>query len=206
MRRHKLFLTLCMAGLCLISFLHFLKALSYVTFPRDLASLSPNLVSSFFWNNAPVTPQVSPEPGGAEFLRTPLYSHSPLLQPLPPSRASEELHKVEFVLPEDTTEYFVRTKAGGVCFKPGTKVLEKPPAGGLPHFSYTEMFWVGKVGNNAFLSCWPSSPISHCSKHIFPCSADQMIWEGICDGWLSASQPTQGWMSSPLPGSGIPGM
>uniref|UniRef100_A0A8C3LP14 Beta-1,4-mannosyl-glycoprotein 4-beta-N-acetylglucosaminyltransferase n=2 Tax=Phasianinae TaxID=9072 RepID=A0A8C3LP14_CHRPC len=132
MRRHKLFLTLCMAGLCLISFLHFLKALSYVTFPRDLASLSPNLVSSFFWNNAPVTPQVSPEPGGAEFLRTPLYSHSPLLQPLPPSRASEELHKVEFVLPEDTTEYFVRTKAGGVCFKPGTKVLEKPPAGGRP--------------------------------------------------------------------------
>ncbi|XP_074434646.1 beta-1,4-mannosyl-glycoprotein 4-beta-N-acetylglucosaminyltransferase isoform X2 [Larus michahellis] len=132
MRRHKLFLTLCMAGLCLISFLHFLKALSYVTFPRELASLSPNLVSSFFWNNAPVTPQVSPEPGGAEFLRTPLYSHSPLLQPLPPSRASEELHKVEFVLPEDTTEYFVRTKAGGVCFKPGTKVLEKPPVGGRP--------------------------------------------------------------------------
>uniref|UniRef100_A0A8D2QCX8 Beta-1,4-mannosyl-glycoprotein 4-beta-N-acetylglucosaminyltransferase n=1 Tax=Zonotrichia albicollis TaxID=44394 RepID=A0A8D2QCX8_ZONAL len=127
MRRHKLFLTLCMAGLCLISFLHFLKALSYVTFPRELASLSPNLVSSFFWNNAPVTPQVSPEPGGAEFLRTPLYSHSPLLQPLSPSRASEELHKVEFVLPEDSTEYFVRTKAGGVCFKPGTKVLEKPP-------------------------------------------------------------------------------
>ncbi|KAM4671076.1 beta-1,4-mannosyl-glycoprotein 4-beta-N-acetylglucosaminyltransferase [Amazona ochrocephala] len=130
MRRHKLFLTLCMAGLCLISFLHFLKALSYVTFPRELASLSPNLVSSFFWNNAPVTPQVSPEPGGAEFLRTPLYSHSPLLQPLPPSRASEELHKAEFVLPEDTTEYFVRTKAGGICFKPGTKVLEKPPMGG----------------------------------------------------------------------------
>ena len=36
---------------------------------------------------------------------------------------------MDFVLPEDTTEYFVRTKAGGVCFKPGTKMLEKPPSG-----------------------------------------------------------------------------
>ncbi|XP_058164811.1 beta-1,4-mannosyl-glycoprotein 4-beta-N-acetylglucosaminyltransferase isoform X2 [Dasypus novemcinctus] len=129
MRRYKLFLSLCMAGLCLISFLHFFKTLSYITFPRELASLSPNLVSSFFWNNAPVTPQASPEPGGPDLLRTPLYSHSPLLQPLPPSKAAEELHRVDFVLPEDTTEYFVRTKAGGVCFKPGTKTLEKPPPG-----------------------------------------------------------------------------
>ncbi|PNI48813.1 MGAT3 isoform 3, partial [Pan troglodytes] len=78
MRRYKLFLMFCMAGLCLISFLHFFKTLSYVTFPRELASLSPNLVSSFFWNNAPVTPQASPEPGGPDLLRTPLYSHSPL--------------------------------------------------------------------------------------------------------------------------------
>ncbi|XP_069855670.1 beta-1,4-mannosyl-glycoprotein 4-beta-N-acetylglucosaminyltransferase [Dipodomys merriami] len=131
MRRYKLFLMFCMAGLCLISFLHFFKTLSYVTFPRELASLSPNLVSSFFWNNAPVTPQASPEPEGPDLLRTPLYSHSPLLQPLPPSRAAaaaEELHRLDFVLPEDTTEYFVRTKAGGVCFKPGTKMLEKPPS------------------------------------------------------------------------------
>nr|XP_020838305.1 beta-1,4-mannosyl-glycoprotein 4-beta-N-acetylglucosaminyltransferase isoform X1 [Phascolarctos cinereus] len=132
MRRHKLFLTLCMAGLCLISFLHFLKALSYVTFPRELASLSPNLVANFLWNNAPITPEASSEPGGAmgpELLRTPLYSHSPLLQPLPPMGATEELHRLEFVLPEDKAEYFVRTKAGGVCFKPGTKMLEKPTAG-----------------------------------------------------------------------------
>ncbi|VCW55067.1 unnamed protein product, partial [Gulo gulo] len=78
MRRYKLFLMFCMAGLCLISFLHFFKTLSYVTFPRELASLSPNLVSSFFWNNAPVTPQASPEPGSPDLLRTPLYSHSPL--------------------------------------------------------------------------------------------------------------------------------
>ncbi|CAO2601739.1 Beta-1,4-mannosyl-glycoprotein 4-beta-N-acetylglucosaminyltransferase [Lemmus lemmus] len=126
MRRYKLFLMFCMAGLCLISFLHFFKTLSYVTFPRELASLSPNLVSSFFWNNAPVTPQASPEPGSPDLLRTPLYSHSPLLQPLSPSKATEELHRMDFVLSEDTTEYFVRTKAGGVCFKPGTKMLEKP--------------------------------------------------------------------------------
>ncbi|XP_040610054.1 beta-1,4-mannosyl-glycoprotein 4-beta-N-acetylglucosaminyltransferase isoform X2 [Mesocricetus auratus] len=126
MRRYKLFLMFCMAGLCLISFLHFFKTLSYVTFPRELASLSPNLVSSFFWNNAPVTPQASPQPGGPDLLRTPLYSHSPLLQPLSPSKATEELHRMDFVLSEDTTEYFVRTKAGGVCFKPGTKMLEKP--------------------------------------------------------------------------------
>ena len=73
MKRYKLFLMFCMAGLCLISFLHFFKTLSYVTFPRELASLSPNLVSSFFWNNAPVTPQASPEPGSPDLLRTPLY-------------------------------------------------------------------------------------------------------------------------------------
>ncbi|EQB77201.1 beta-1,4-mannosyl-glycoprotein 4-beta-N-acetylglucosaminyltransferase [Camelus ferus] len=126
MRRYKLFLMFCMAGLCLISFLHFFKTLSYVTFPRELASLSPNLVSSFFWNNAPVTPQSSPEPGSPDLLRTPLYSHSPLLQPLSPSKAAEELHRMNFVLPEDTTEYFVRTKAGGVCFKPGRRRMQGP--------------------------------------------------------------------------------
>uniref|UniRef100_A0A8B9WIA6 Beta-1,4-mannosyl-glycoprotein 4-beta-N-acetylglucosaminyltransferase n=1 Tax=Bos mutus grunniens TaxID=30521 RepID=A0A8B9WIA6_BOSMU len=45
------------------------------------------------WNNAPVTPQASPEPGSPDLLRTPLYSHSPLLQPLSPSKATEELHR-----------------------------------------------------------------------------------------------------------------
>uniref|UniRef100_A0A2K5HR89 Beta-1,4-mannosyl-glycoprotein 4-beta-N-acetylglucosaminyltransferase n=1 Tax=Colobus angolensis palliatus TaxID=336983 RepID=A0A2K5HR89_COLAP len=105
MRRYKLFLMFCMAGLCLISFLHFFKTLSYVTFPRELASLSPNLVSSFFWNNAPVTPQASPEPGDPDLLRTPLYSHSPLLQPLPPSKAAEELHRVDFL--GDVVDAFV---------------------------------------------------------------------------------------------------
>nr|XP_033785391.1 beta-1,4-mannosyl-glycoprotein 4-beta-N-acetylglucosaminyltransferase isoform X2 [Geotrypetes seraphini]XP_033785392.1 beta-1,4-mannosyl-glycoprotein 4-beta-N-acetylglucosaminyltransferase isoform X2 [Geotrypetes seraphini]XP_033785393.1 beta-1,4-mannosyl-glycoprotein 4-beta-N-acetylglucosaminyltransferase isoform X2 [Geotrypetes seraphini]XP_033785394.1 beta-1,4-mannosyl-glycoprotein 4-beta-N-acetylglucosaminyltransferase isoform X2 [Geotrypetes seraphini] len=129
MRRHKLFLVLCMAGLCLISFMHFLKALSYVTFPRELTALNPNLMSSFFWDTAPVTPQLSavPEPA-PEVLRTPLYSHSPLLQPLPPSK-STELHKADFFLKEDSTEYFIRTKSGGMCFKQGTKTFERVTTG-----------------------------------------------------------------------------
>ncbi|XP_069087394.1 beta-1,4-mannosyl-glycoprotein 4-beta-N-acetylglucosaminyltransferase isoform X1 [Pleurodeles waltl] len=128
MRRHKWFLVLCMAGLSLISFLHFLKALSYVRLPRDLTVFSPNL--GFLWLTAPVTPQAEPDPPpvGPEFLRTPLYPNPPLLQPLHPA-AFSDLHKAHLYLPEDTTEYFVRTKAGGLCFKPGTQTLDRLPTG-----------------------------------------------------------------------------
>ncbi|XP_011476713.2 beta-1,4-mannosyl-glycoprotein 4-beta-N-acetylglucosaminyltransferase isoform X1 [Oryzias latipes] len=53
MRRHKVFL-LCTVGLCVISFLHYYKALHYVSLLRELSAPYPNIksfimVSGFFW-------------------------------------------------------------------------------------------------------------------------------------------------------------
>ncbi|KAM4652845.1 beta-1,4-mannosyl-glycoprotein 4-beta-N-acetylglucosaminyltransferase [Discoglossus pictus] len=138
MRWHKMFLLLCMAGLCLISVLHFLKALSYVSLSRELVSLSPNIISGFFWESRPLNQQVVARSEVAtHILRTPGYYH-PLQVPHyppkpPPSRPGERLrgydvHLAEYELQEDTSEYFVRTKSGGVCFKAGTKSLERPPS------------------------------------------------------------------------------
>uniref|UniRef100_H2ZUF2 Beta-1,4-mannosyl-glycoprotein 4-beta-N-acetylglucosaminyltransferase n=2 Tax=Latimeria chalumnae TaxID=7897 RepID=H2ZUF2_LATCH len=127
MRRHKWFLVLCMAGLCLISFLHFLKALSYVTIPRDLSGFNPNInsifiISRYFWD-APTLPLVTAKPDlEPEVIRGPLYSRSPPLQlRRRPALHPTELHKMEFILQRDTMEYFIRTKAGAECFKQGTQ-------------------------------------------------------------------------------------
>ncbi|XP_073405578.1 beta-1,4-mannosyl-glycoprotein 4-beta-N-acetylglucosaminyltransferase isoform X2 [Dendrobates tinctorius] len=138
MRWHKMFLLLCMAGLCVISVLHFLKALSYVSLSKDLVSLSPNFISGFFWESRPLIPQHRERSDdGIQVLRTPGYyrpSEAAVLQPRPPPSgqsqgfSTDELHHKEFVFLEDTTEYFVRTKSGGVCFKPGTKSLDRLPS------------------------------------------------------------------------------
>ncbi|KAM5148831.1 beta-1,4-mannosyl-glycoprotein 4-beta-N-acetylglucosaminyltransferase isoform 3-T3 [Mantella aurantiaca] len=136
MRWHKMFLLLCMAGLCVISVLHFLKALSYVSLSRELVSLSPNLISGFFWESRPLLLQhVERMDDGAQVLRTPGYYRPPQLsvqQPKPPPSSHgeslniDDMHIKDFLLQEDTAEYFVRTKSGGVCFKPGTKSLDRP--------------------------------------------------------------------------------
>uniref|UniRef100_A0A8C5QCU1 Beta-1,4-mannosyl-glycoprotein 4-beta-N-acetylglucosaminyltransferase n=1 Tax=Leptobrachium leishanense TaxID=445787 RepID=A0A8C5QCU1_9ANUR len=137
MRWHKMFLLICMAGLCVISVLHFLKALSYVSLSRELVSLSPNLISGIFWESRPLISQiVTRNYDRAAVLRTPAYYPPPLnphLPKPPPSGLGEQLningiHVAEFVIQEDTTEYFVNTKSGGVCFKPGTKSLERSPS------------------------------------------------------------------------------
>ncbi|XP_036068263.1 beta-1,4-mannosyl-glycoprotein 4-beta-N-acetylglucosaminyltransferase isoform X2 [Oryzias melastigma] len=64
MRRHKVFL-LCTVGLCVISFLHYYKALHYVSLLRELSAPYPNIksfimVSGFFWREkgASATPLV----------------------------------------------------------------------------------------------------------------------------------------------------
>lgn len=134
-----MFLLLCMAGLCVISVLHFLKALSYVSLSKDLVSLSPNLISGFFWESRPLIPQhIERADEGTQVLRTPGYYRPPeaaaVQQPRPPPSghnqgiSADELHLKEYVLQEDTAEYFVRTKSGGVCFKPGTKSLDRLPS------------------------------------------------------------------------------
>lgn len=53
MRRHRFFL-LCTVGLCVISFLHYYKALHYVSLLRELSAPYPNIksfimVTGFFW-------------------------------------------------------------------------------------------------------------------------------------------------------------
>ncbi|XP_043922850.1 beta-1,4-mannosyl-glycoprotein 4-beta-N-acetylglucosaminyltransferase isoform X1 [Protopterus annectens] len=131
MRRRKLFLVLCMLGLCLISFLHFLKALSYIAIPRELSGLGPQLKSIFivasfssFWNDASVIEKNNPELTPAfDGLRTPVYAHPTQFQY---SREVVALSTADFVLKEDTAQYFVRTKAGAVCFHQGTKLQLKP--------------------------------------------------------------------------------
>ncbi|KAK1886735.1 Beta-14-mannosyl-glycoprotein 4-beta-N-acetylglucosaminyltransferase [Dissostichus eleginoides] len=69
MRRHRVFL-LCTVGLCVISFLHYYKALHYVSLLRELSAPYPNIksfimVTGFFWRekgvgSTPISP-ASPE-------------------------------------------------------------------------------------------------------------------------------------------------
>ncbi|XP_062852986.1 beta-1,4-mannosyl-glycoprotein 4-beta-N-acetylglucosaminyltransferase [Trichomycterus rosablanca] len=65
MRRHRVFL-LCTVGLCVISFLHYYKALHYVSLLRELSAPYPNIksfimVSGFFWKDR-ATPLSSVSP------------------------------------------------------------------------------------------------------------------------------------------------
>uniref|UniRef100_A0A3P9BDQ1 Beta-1,4-mannosyl-glycoprotein 4-beta-N-acetylglucosaminyltransferase n=1 Tax=Maylandia zebra TaxID=106582 RepID=A0A3P9BDQ1_9CICH len=118
MRRHRVFL-LCTVGLCVISFLHYYKALHYVSLLRELSAPYPNIksfimVTGFFWR----------EKGMAT---TPLSPASPEeAPPLPGLRQSDakarDLHTRTFQLQDDKTPYFVRTKAGALCFRQGTEV------------------------------------------------------------------------------------
>ncbi|XP_037114451.1 beta-1,4-mannosyl-glycoprotein 4-beta-N-acetylglucosaminyltransferase isoform X1 [Syngnathus acus] len=93
MRRHRVFL-LCTVGLCVISFLHYYKALHYVSLLRELSAPYPNIksivVAGFFWQEkgpgtgtplSPASPEEAP----------PL----PVLRPsLPKTRASAEGDRV----------------------------------------------------------------------------------------------------------------
>ncbi|XP_072538931.1 beta-1,4-mannosyl-glycoprotein 4-beta-N-acetylglucosaminyltransferase isoform X2 [Salminus brasiliensis] len=74
MRRHRVFL-LCTVGLCVISFLHYYKALHYVSLLRELSAPYPNIksfimVTGFFWRER-TTPlsSASPEEGPPPALR-----------------------------------------------------------------------------------------------------------------------------------------
>ncbi|XP_019717773.1 beta-1,4-mannosyl-glycoprotein 4-beta-N-acetylglucosaminyltransferase isoform X2 [Hippocampus comes] len=75
MRRHRVFL-LCTVGLCVISFLHYYKALHYVSLLRELSAPYPNIksfimVTGFFWQEkgagsgaplSPASPEEAPPP------------------------------------------------------------------------------------------------------------------------------------------------
>ncbi|XP_063059162.1 beta-1,4-mannosyl-glycoprotein 4-beta-N-acetylglucosaminyltransferase isoform X2 [Engraulis encrasicolus] len=71
MRRHRVFL-LCTVGLCVISFLHYYKALHYVSLLRELSAPYPNIksfimVTGFFWKEratplASAVPEAGPPP------------------------------------------------------------------------------------------------------------------------------------------------
>lgn len=68
MRRHRVFL-LCTVGLCVISFLHYYKALHYVSLLRELSAPYPNIksfimVTGFFWreNGLATTPLLPASP------------------------------------------------------------------------------------------------------------------------------------------------
>ncbi|XP_028302845.1 beta-1,4-mannosyl-glycoprotein 4-beta-N-acetylglucosaminyltransferase [Gouania willdenowi] len=78
MRRHRVFL-LCTVGLCVISFLHYYKALHYVSLLRELSAPYPNIksfimVTGFFWRekgaaSTPLSPASPEEAHPLPFLR-----------------------------------------------------------------------------------------------------------------------------------------
>ncbi|KAJ3614831.1 hypothetical protein NHX12_018401 [Muraenolepis orangiensis] len=96
MRRHRVFL-LCTVGLCVISFLHYYKALHYVSLLRELSAPYPNIksfimVTGFFWR----------EQGMAA---TPL-------SPAPPEEAPP-LRPLHYNLPPDGANIHVGGGGGG---------------------------------------------------------------------------------------------
>ncbi|XP_075939142.1 beta-1,4-mannosyl-glycoprotein 4-beta-N-acetylglucosaminyltransferase isoform X1 [Anarhichas minor] len=226
MRRHRVFL-LCTVGLCVISFLHYYKALHYVSLLRELSAPYPNIksfimVSGFFWREkgagatplSPASPEEAPplpvlrpsdtkgraaagaegggggggggmalgnggvmvggaglemrlreepapphpwekpeenqrlgapdeeraedrlkprnpsrpaRPAGPDLPEVPLVGEEQLdalhKNPLPdPLEAMGDLHTRTHQLQHDRTPYFVRTKAGALCFRQGTEV------------------------------------------------------------------------------------
>nr|XP_699442.5 beta-1,4-mannosyl-glycoprotein 4-beta-N-acetylglucosaminyltransferase [Danio rerio] len=195
MRRHRVFL-ICTVGLCVISFLHYYKALHYVSLLRELSAPYPNIksfimVTGFFWKEGSTMSSATPEEappdgklqaaGGLELdLDTgqepeapqpwrrpeevqrrsssttevhkvglvPWKPSSPTDPKADPQRESEvrsainklqprhvstpdpletlgDLHRRSHLLQDDRSPYFVRTKAGALCFRQGTEVA--PP-------------------------------------------------------------------------------
>ncbi|KAK2817406.1 hypothetical protein Q5P01_025597 [Channa striata] len=191
MRRHRVFL-LCTVGLCVISFLHYYKAIHYVSLLRELSAPYPNIKSiimvGFFWREkgmaatplSPASPEEAPplrairpldtkargmpgdvegamgavnagidgeagkvkEPAPPHPWEKPVEDqHDNTLQkqkgedqlrprpPLPNPPKSEhvlhmgDLHTRTHNLLNDKTPYFVRTKAGALCFRQGTEVV-----------------------------------------------------------------------------------
>ncbi|KAI3353458.1 hypothetical protein L3Q82_019984, partial [Scortum barcoo] len=217
MRRHRVFL-LCTVGLCVISFLHYYKALHYVSLLRELSAPYPNIksfimVTGFFWREkgvattplSPASPEEAPPlsvlrqldaraavggageggggglglgiggvvVGGAGIIgnaglekeepapprpwkkpeenqrgespneeraedhlkpRNPSHPAQPAGPNLPvvalsgqdhfpdPLESMGDLHTRTHHLKDDETPYFVRTKAGALCFRQGTEV------------------------------------------------------------------------------------
>uniref|UniRef100_A0A3B3CBK9 Beta-1,4-mannosyl-glycoprotein 4-beta-N-acetylglucosaminyltransferase b n=1 Tax=Oryzias melastigma TaxID=30732 RepID=A0A3B3CBK9_ORYME len=120
MRRHKVFL-LCTVGLCVISFLHYYKALHYVSLLRELSAPYPNIksfimVSGFFWRE-----KEHPKAHlGREHIAVFLDNHQ-----WDPLRSMGDLHTRTHRLQDDKTSYFVSTKAGALCFKQGTEMASQ---------------------------------------------------------------------------------
>uniref|UniRef100_A0A8C9SQP1 Beta-1,4-mannosyl-glycoprotein 4-beta-N-acetylglucosaminyltransferase n=2 Tax=Scleropages formosus TaxID=113540 RepID=A0A8C9SQP1_SCLFO len=144
MRRYRVFL-LCTVGLCVISFLHYYKALHYVSLLRELSAPYPNInsfimVTGFFWREQsfPLENSLSGETKGqgakewqvmAKQQNHRNASQAKLdLKNLPaftlpdPSGLHGDLHRRSFQLHDDQTPYFVRTKSGALCFRQGTEM------------------------------------------------------------------------------------
>ncbi|XP_061079523.1 beta-1,4-mannosyl-glycoprotein 4-beta-N-acetylglucosaminyltransferase-like isoform X2 [Conger conger] len=163
MRRHKVFL-FCTVGLCVISFLHYYKALHYVSLLRELSAPYPNIksfivVAGMFWKER-TTPLSSSLLKGGQALAMRLSDNEAedsmeldremgkdliawydRVQPNHPNRKDAavrkaprmfapadpmgplgDLHQHNFQLRDDTTPYFVHTKAGALCFRHGTEM------------------------------------------------------------------------------------
>ncbi|XDV13604.1 hypothetical protein PO909_001982 [Leuciscus waleckii] len=122
-RKHKVFL-LCLLGICVISFLHYYKALHNISLLQELSYSSTHLKSlkvfkGFFWS-FPTTDFHSQQD---------FYGHSHLknqydLNEILPDPPGGKLHERTFVLHDDSTPFFIRTKSGDLCFREGTDMAD----------------------------------------------------------------------------------
>lgn len=272
MRRHRVFL-LCTVGLCVISFLHYYKALHYVSLLRELSAPYPNIksfimVTGFFWREnrmastplIPVSPEEAPpqpvvhEPdskaramGGSvgdggengmrlgnrdvimddagnagsarleiEELEAPHPWEKPKenqrgdtpnedraegpFKPQNPSNPAQaagpvnfgvkalehedfethdnklsnplammgDMHTRLYHLQDDKTPFFVRTKAGALCFRQGTEVASQKEFSGKSRGSLAKRGWEGAevvpAGQRKPLEVLPESSIAAKAK------------------------------------------
>ncbi|XP_016387782.1 beta-1,4-mannosyl-glycoprotein 4-beta-N-acetylglucosaminyltransferase-like [Sinocyclocheilus rhinocerous] len=120
-RRFKVFL-LCLLGICVISFLHYYKALHNISLLQELSSPSTHLktlkmFSDIFWNF----------PAADFHSQQDFHEHSHLKgnvdsNVILPDPSDRKLHERTFVLHDDPTPFFIHTKSGAVCFREGTDV------------------------------------------------------------------------------------
>ncbi|XP_052397941.1 beta-1,4-mannosyl-glycoprotein 4-beta-N-acetylglucosaminyltransferase [Carassius gibelio] len=116
-RRYKVLL-LCLLGICIISLLHYNRALHNISLLQELLSPSTlKMFSDIFWNF------LAADFGSKQELhKDSLWKGIVDLSVILPDPPDGKLHERTFVLHDDLTPFFIHTKSGAVCFREGTNV------------------------------------------------------------------------------------
>ncbi|XP_056609406.1 beta-1,4-mannosyl-glycoprotein 4-beta-N-acetylglucosaminyltransferase-like [Triplophysa dalaica] len=148
---------LCILGLCFISFQYYYKALHNIPLLQEFSSPSLHLnslkmVGSFFWN----VPDIN-------FYKHHLkaFVESSVIQS-DSTVSTEKLHNQRFVLQDDHTPFFVRTKSGATCFREGTKMGESASQRILLHYHGEDNATVKRRANADQCTCLQGWHGPHC--------------------------------------------